>query len=146
MAEIKFTKNELRAQQKKLSQLKKYLPTLQLKKAMLQAEVLSARIEIEECERNYQKKWDDVEVYASLLSTNIEINPQEMAKVKEVVKRYDNIAGVEVPYFEAIHFHSLDYPLFDTPPWVDQVINGLRDLAEAHAKIVVAKEKKKALE
>ena len=39
MAEIKFTKTELRSQQLKLDRLRKYLPTLQLKKAMLQVEV-----------------------------------------------------------------------------------------------------------
>ncbi len=39
MAETKLTKNELRNQQTHLAQLEKYLPTLQLKKAMLQAEV-----------------------------------------------------------------------------------------------------------
>ena len=39
MAEVKLTKNELRGQQVRLTQLRKYLPTLQLKKAMLQSEV-----------------------------------------------------------------------------------------------------------
>ncbi len=43
MAEIKLTKNELRSQQNLLAQLEKYLPTLQLKKAMLQSEVSEAR-------------------------------------------------------------------------------------------------------
>ena len=55
MAEVKLTKNELRTQQNKLSQLQKYLPTLQLKKAMLQAEVNEARIEIAQCEKEYKK-------------------------------------------------------------------------------------------
>ena len=47
MAQIKLTKTELRLQQLKLAQLLKYLPTLQLKKAMLQAEVNFTQQEIE---------------------------------------------------------------------------------------------------
>ena len=47
MAQIKLTKMELRDQQYKLKQLQKYLPTLQLKKAMLQTEVNNAVYEIE---------------------------------------------------------------------------------------------------
>ncbi|MFN0065614.1 MAG: hypothetical protein ACKVOH_05190 [Chlamydiales bacterium] len=50
MAEIKLTKNELRAQQIKLGQLRKYLPTLQLKKAMLQTQVNEVRLEIRRLE------------------------------------------------------------------------------------------------
>ena len=56
MAEIKLTKNELRSQQNKLNQLEKYLPTLQLKKAMLQIEVNEARLEISKCEEDFFKK------------------------------------------------------------------------------------------
>ncbi len=55
MAEIKLTKNELRAQEQKLGQLEKYLPTLQLKKALLQSEVYDARLEIKECEGTFKK-------------------------------------------------------------------------------------------
>ncbi len=54
MADFKLTKNELRAQQKRLAQLEKYLPTLQLKKAMLQAEVQKARLEIAELNRDFE--------------------------------------------------------------------------------------------
>jgi V/A-type H+-transporting ATPase subunit D len=53
MAEIKLTKNELRTQQGRHQQLKKYLPTLQLKKAMLQIEVNDARLEIAVCEEAF---------------------------------------------------------------------------------------------
>ena len=52
MAEIKLTKNELRNQQTNWLNSQKYLPTLQLKKAMLQAEVQEVRLEIAKLEKN----------------------------------------------------------------------------------------------
>ncbi len=146
MAEIKLTKNELRFQQMRLNQLKKYLPTLQLKKAMLQIEVNEARIEIAVCKEAFQTIQTQVDGYSELLTEKLSINLEESAKILKVHKRYENIAGVEVPYFEGIDFAEFSYSLFDTPPWVDSVTKGLRTLAESKARILIAEEKATALE
>lgn len=146
MAEIKLTKNELRAQQNRLNQLNKYLPTLQLKKALLQIEVNEARIEIVKCEEDFKRTRAEAEHYCSLLTEKISIDVSQGAKVLKVNKRYENIAGIEVPYFDSIVFEDFTYSLFDTPPWVDTVIKGLKDIAAAHVKIKIAEEKKAALE
>lgn len=146
MAEIKLTKNELRMQQSKLSQLEKYLPTLQLKKAMLQVEVNEARFEIVHLEEAYQKLYDASKYYAPLLSEKMSLDLTNAAKILNVKKRYENIAGIEVPYFESISFEDFQYDLIDTPAWIDPVVSGLRDLATATAKIGVAREKKAALD
>lgn len=146
MAEMKLTKNELRAQQGKLQQLKKYLPTLQLKKAMLQAEVAEASIEIAKCETDYTQVREEVDRYSSLLTEQLSIDIRDSAKIMKVHKRYENIAGVEVPYFENIVFADFSYNLFDTPLWLDAVSLGLRNLANAQVKVEIAREKKAALE
>jgi V/A-type H+-transporting ATPase subunit D len=146
MAEIKLTKNELRVQQNRLGQLQKYLPTLQLKKAMLQAEVSEARIEIGKCEAEYNRLHKQVEAYSPLLAEVLAINLADSARITKVGRRYENVAGVEVPYFESIEFADFSYNLFDTPPWVDPVTRGLRGLAEANVRIKIAEEKKAALE
>lgn len=146
MAELKLTKSELRIQQQRLSQLEKYLPMLRLKKAMLQAEVQEARLEIVGLEKNYSDLMRQAEEYSSLLSDLTGFDPTKAAHIDQVKKRYDNIAGVEVPYFESISFTPYLYSLFDTPPHVDGVVIGLRTLAEALAKIEIAREKKSALE
>lgn len=146
MAEIKLTKNELRAQQMRLNQLMKYLPTLQLKKAMLQTEVNEARIEIAACEEAFRKSQEHVDNYSALVTENLSINIADSAKILKVHRRYENIAGVEVPYYEGIDFGEFSYSLFDTPAWVDSVTKGLRDLAIAQVRIHIAEEKAHALE
>lgn len=146
MAEIKLTKNELRTQQNKLNQLNKYLPTLQLKKAMLQAVVLEARAEIVQCENNFQQVRKEISHYSMLLTEKISIDVMQGGKVVKVNKRYENVAGIEVPYFENIVFEDFTYSLFDTPPWVDTVIVGLRDIIIAQARTQIAQEKKAVLE
>lgn len=146
MAEVKLTKNELRAQQNRLGQLQKYLPTLQLKKALLQLEVNEARQEIGKLEQEYKRLHHEVESYSALLSDKSEIDPMNAARITAIKKHYENIAGVEVPYYDGITFEDFDYSLFDTPAWLDAVVKGVRGLSEAQVKIDIAREKKGALE
>lgn len=146
MAEIKLTKTELRTQQNRLGQLQKYLPTLQLKKAMLQVQVNEARLEIVQLEDSFNQLHAVLESYSELISEPIGLDFTHAAKIDKINRRYENIAGVEVPYFESVIFEEFGYSLFDTPPWVDSAVASLRSGAEVHAKIEVVKEKKIALE
>lgn len=146
MAKIKLTKGELRVQQYRLGQLDKYLPTLQLKKAMLQQEVNEARTEIVRLKEELRQLQKGMERYIALLSEHGDFEPEKAVQIKEIKRRYENIAGVEVPYFESILFEDYFYNLFTTSPWVDPVVAGLRHAAKVKAQIVVATEKRIALE
>ena len=146
MAEIKLTKNELRAQQRHMGQLVRYLPTLQLKKAMLQSEIYEAKQEIEKRERLLKELYEAVESSCALLTIPSHVNLSRLAVVVDVVKPYDNIAGVEVPYFESIAFEKVNYSLYDTPPWLEKMIDSLREVATAKVRVAIAEEKKEALE
>ena len=146
MAEIKLTKNELRLEQSRLAQLQKYLPTLQLKKALLQSEINEARQEIEKLEKHYRDLYQSVEGYSELLSDRTEIDPMNAAIILDVKKSFENIAGVEVPLFESVTYKDFEYSLFDTPAWLDSVVVGVRELSTAQIKVDIAREKKFALE
>ena len=146
MARIKLTKNELRDQQFKLKQLKKYLPTLQLKKAMLQIEVNTARYEIESLKKAFKEEKKQNEAYQSLLMDPNSIYLFQAVEILQVKKHTENIAGAEVPVFESVDFEPADYPLFDTPLWLDKALDMLRSLITANEKIKVGNEKKQVLE
>lgn len=146
MTEVKLTKNELRDQQKRLQQLRRYLPTLQLKKAMLQAEVQKTRAEIITLRDLLSDRRLIAEESCSLLSQDTLVKPEKLAVVTSVEKEYENLAGVEVPIFRRVSFQEVAYSLFATPPWVDVMVAALRGLAEARVKVSVAEEKKRALE
>lgn len=146
MAEVKFTKTELRAQQVKLDRLRKYLPTLQLKKAMLQMEVNQAQVEIEQLTAEFNAFQDKVGKYSSLFTERSASDLFSAIKVQQVETTYENIAGVEIPNFERIIFEPSTYSLFDTPVWFESAILGIKELITAREKIKVAEEKKRALE
>jgi len=143
MAEIKFTKNALRDQEKKLEQLRKYLPVLQLKKAMLQEEVAIAKGEIHSLEEKQTKCVDKIEGIKKLLEA---YDFSKTALIAEVRKRTENIAGVEVPYLEELLFEPFTYDLLDSPPWLESVILKIRLRETINKTLELADEKRKALE
>ncbi|MDN3507622.1 MAG: V-type ATP synthase subunit D, partial [Simkaniaceae bacterium] len=109
MTQVKLTKNELRNQQEKLQQLQRYLPTLQLKKAMLQAEVLHAVFEM----RNLQKELDElqniIEPAKALLEKEGGKQIAQATTVAEITRTQESIAGVEVPIFGSVTFQTSEY-------------------------------------
>lgn len=146
MAEVKFTKTELRSQQLKLDRLRKYLPTLQLKKALLQAEVNQAQNEIEQLKGVFALSEEKVSHYSHLLTDRSATDLFSAVKVQHVMRLHENVAGVEIPLFETILFEPASYSLFDTPVWFESVILGLQELITIREKIHIAEEKKRALE
>jgi V/A-type H+-transporting ATPase subunit D len=146
MAEIKFTKTELRSQQLKLDRLRKYLPTLQLKKAMLQVEVNQAQIEIEALFGDFAVSQERVGKYSALLTERSAPDLFSAVTVRQVERTHENVAGVDIPNFERVIFEPPTYSLFDTPVWFESAILGIKDLIVVREKIKIAEEKKRALE
>ncbi len=143
---IKLTKTELRGQQTRLNQLQKYLPTLQLKKMLLQTEVNLAEQEIVELHVQFKESEQKVLGYSKLFSDKNATELFPSVKIVEVQKRYENIAGVDTPILERVLFQDSSYYLFDTPVWLDSAIQGLQGLIFIREGIRVAEEKKEALE
>lgn len=146
MTDVKFTKTELRAQQVRLDRLSKYLPTLQLKKALLQTEVHEAQKQIDQLHQEFQLSYEKVEKYAALLTERNASDLFAAFEIKEVEKGRENIAGVDIPFFTKVHFEAAAYSLFDTPLWFESAIFGIREFIVIREKIKVGEEKKKALE
>jgi len=143
---IKYTKTELRGQQVKLSQLQKYLPTLQLKKAMLQLEVDSVARAIKALDNQLAEQLGRLEHFAGLLPTH-EAHPLfEAVELLEVKKHFENIAGVDIPVFEEAVFAPEDYALFDTPVWLEEGISAMKKLIEIRESAAILRTKKVLLE
>lgn len=144
MSQLKFTKKSMRDQQSKLSQLQTYLPTLQLKKKLLQFEIYNSYQVIEELYKQYQKVGEEVD-QISLLFSQDEPLIQRFAKVQHVEKSYENIAGVEIPKFLGVRFLEENFSLFDTSIWVDHALEKLKEMISLKQSMNVEEEKRRAL-
>jgi V/A-type H+/Na+-transporting ATPase subunit D len=127
MSKIKLTKNELKKQKDQLKRFQRYLPTLMLKKQLLQVEVRQVELQIE------AKRLKREEAYAGLLDwvdvfgENIDISP--LVQVKEVLLSSTNIAGVEISVFEGVVFDQVAYDLMVYPLWVEAGVKKMQELA-----------------
>lgn len=145
MAQVKLTKTELRFQQIKLAQLQKYLPTLQLKKAMLQAEINQVQAEIDLLKDSLQTEDDRVQEYCALFSERNSTVLLEATTIQKVNVSHENIAGVEIPIFREVVFAEPNYSFFDTPVWYESAIDGVKKLLVLQEKVKVEEKKKEAL-
>ncbi|NGX28105.1 MAG: V-type ATP synthase subunit D [Candidatus Anoxychlamydiales bacterium] len=141
-----MTKNGLRDNQHLLRQLQTYLPTLQLKKSLLQTQVMLIKNRIARLVEDLHKRKDEVVRFCDLLSSKYGFDPLEYVKIKHIQKSYENIAGVDLPIFEKVIFTDLEYDLFNTPGWFDIAIEKLKQMITAREKIYVEEEKKRSLQ
>lgn len=146
MAQLKLTKTELRIQQVQLAQLQKYLPTLQLKKALLQAEVNQSILEMGELLKEFDESKESLQRDIALFSERSSGSFFSSVSVLEVKKTVENIAGVEIPVFQEVVFAEPTYSLFDTPVWYESAMDKMYRMIIAQEKVDIGKKKKAALE
>ncbi len=144
--QVRLTKSELKFQQTRLEQLRRYLPTLQLKKAMLQAEVSSVVQELIQLENVYHKMKKDAEKFAHLFTTLSLDDFFDSLKVEDVKVDHENIAGVEIPVFKEVVFAKSTYSLFVTPLWWDSALSEMKELIIQKTKIEIVEMKKAVLQ
>lgn len=147
---VKLTKNEQKKQKDSLKQFQRYLPTLQLKKSQLQSVIRSVEAEMEEMKRKQEEaiscldSWIAVYGENALFSSDKSIDT--LIKVKEVRKKFTNVAGVTVPVFDSLSFEDIRYSLDEYPLWVDGALLSLRDIAKYDALLSTLREEKELLE
>ena len=146
MARLKCTKIELVRLRKKLVLFRKYLPTLQLKKMLLQAEVNKAREEVRKLQEIYVVAKKDALDHSHLWSDPAIHELTNVFEVKEILLKTENIAGISVPVLEKLVFNDPDLSLLKTPLWVDDAIVIIRKLKHTYQKVITAEEKKAILE
>ena len=132
---IKLTQGELKRQRDALRQYERYLPTLQLKKQLLQLEILHQQSALKERKNSLSEKKKSAENWWGLLVEVPDIRqwliPQKIITAKK------NVAGVDVPVFERVNFEPAEYDLFLTPFWVDAGVETLRDMVSLQEEIRV---------
>lgn len=143
MARIKTTKNELKAQRDTMRRLERYLPTLQLKKSQLQLEVRLVDGRIEQNQQREQALLLGLHSWVALFSDPVDFGP--WLGVERVDNDTANIAGVTVPVLREVIFRREQPPLDTTPPWYDDGLECLAELARLRLERRVFDEQRRLL-
>ena len=146
MAKIKLTKTELKKQQDALKQYKRFLPTLQLKKQQLQMEIRNS-IELLEANLAEQERFSaSLKSFIALFGADVFFNSL-LGKVRLqcIRKGTANIAGVNVPTFEAAIFEETEYDPFRMPWSFCDAVKALQDFVSLKEAYVVLEEQHRLL-
>ncbi len=144
MAKIKFTKNELKKQKDELKRFQRYLPTLTLKKQLLQMEIRQIEIKIEQKQAELEKLRQDLLNWIAVFGEEIDL--EELVTIQGVDLNSANIAGVEVPVLEKIKYDSTGYDLMVYPLWIDAGISKLKGISAADIELAILKKQAELLE
>jgi len=142
---MKLTKSALRSSQQRLAQLERYLPTLQLKKGLLQQEVFKARAESSKKSQVYEDLKRQLEENRTLFVRARGIDFAEEICVQSIQKGEENIAGIDLPVFEGVTFELAHYHLFTTMLWTDSLVHLLQKAKRARIEIDIAHEREAIL-
>lgn len=132
---IKLTQGELKRQRDALRQYERYLPTLQLKKQLLQLEIVHQQGTLEERKNSLSGQRKSAEHWSGLLAEAPEI--RQWLIPEKIITAKKNVAGVDIPVFDLVNFGPAEYDLFLTPLWVDAGVERLRDLVSSTEEIRV---------
>ena len=142
---MKLTKSALRSSQQRLAQLERYLPTLQLKKGLLQQEVFKARTYSTEKSNAYEGLKKQLEENRHLFVRARGVDFAEEIRVQSVQKGEENIAGIDLPIFQGVTFEPPHYHLFTTTLWTDSLVHLLQKAKIARIELDIAHEREAIL-
>jgi V/A-type H+-transporting ATPase subunit D len=132
---IKLTQGELKRQRDALQQYERYLPTLQLKKQLIQLEIVHQLGVQREKEASLAEKLKAAEEWSGLLIEAPGI--REWLVPSAVTTGKKNVAGVDLPVFGRVEFGPAEYDLFLSPFWLDAGVEALREMVSLQEEIRV---------
>jgi len=140
----KLNKTAMKKQRDALAKYQKFLPILVLKKMQLQLVIQQVEAVIKTRRRELEDVLAGIRPWAWLLS-DPEYDVNDYLRIETVRTKKDNVAGVEVPDFEAVVFKERPYSLFVTPGWLDPALEALKRLVALREELRVLLEQEAVL-
>lgn len=137
MAKLKLSKHELHEQQEQLKLYQKLLPSLDLKRRQLMLEVQKAQNDYNAA----QAAVDDLETRIGEelpMLADEEFRLEGLVQLKSYKVIEQNVVGVKLPFLDSIDCIVADYSRLATPPWVDNLVQRLKDAAEQRVRAEIA--------
>jgi V/A-type H+-transporting ATPase subunit D len=144
MAKVRLTKNELKKQKDNLKRYLRYLPTLELKKKQLLAEIRRIQHEIERLQEEDQRAEEEIRQWVDVFAEEIDL--AGYISIKEVVIEDENIAGIEIPVFKDILFEEPEIDYYNTPLWIDTGIAVVCEQIKRRKAKEIAEEQERILQ
>jgi len=145
MAKLKLSKHELHEQQEQLKLYRRLLPSLDLKRRQLSIEVQKAREE-------YTAAQSAVDALETQIGEELPMLADEEFRLGGLVQMNSfnvieqNVVGVKLPFLDSLDCTVADYSMLATPPWVDMLVQRLKDATEQRMRAEIADHRRNILQ
>ncbi len=143
MAVVRATKTELKAQRDGLRRYQRYLPTLQLKKQQLQAEIRLVEVRLAELVAREGELEAGAASWTGLFADPVDFT--RWLRVDRLVTDAGNVAGLTVPVLREVRFAREEPDLRTTPTWYDDALDLLEELLRVRLERRVLDEQRRLL-
>ena len=145
MAELNLSKSGLQKQRDNLRLYERVLPSLDLKRMQLSAELKRARQQLAEAKAEVEKLNKRVAEQLPMLA-NRDIDVSGLVQVEAFRIEEENLVGVKLPKLVEVKCRVAEYSMLATPHWVDMFVEQLKQMVEQKTRIEVAAERVRLLE
>ncbi len=145
MAKIALSKSGLQKQRDDLRLYTRVLPSLDLKRMQLSAELKRARQQLAEAAAAVEELNKRVAEQLPMLA-NREIDISGLVQVESFQIEEENLVGVKLPMLVEVKCQVAEYSMLAKPHWVDMLVEQLKQMIEQKTKIQVAAERVRLLE
>lgn len=140
MARLALNKSTMHKRREQLKLYRRVLPSLDLKRQQLTAELNRMKAEEEALRHEFDATLIDAgERLPMLADTTMDL--QGLLEVEAVELSEENLLGVKLPRLDRLQTRVRNYSLLAKPHWVDVVVDRLRQVAELQLRLEVAAER-----
>lgn len=127
---IRKTNPELLLQRRALALYQRFLPTLLLKKQLIQGEIVKARQERADLQAMIERRLEEVERWLGAFGESLPGPVTRLVTVTGIRAGERNVAGIRLPVLEEVLYRVAPYSLTASPSWVEAGIEFVKMLLE----------------
>ncbi len=145
MAKLNLSKSGMQKQRDDLRLYTRVLPSLDLKRMQLSAELKRAQQQLAEATAAVEALNKRVAEQLPMLA-NREIDVSGLVQVESFQIEEENLVGVKLPMLVEVKCRVAEYSMLAKPHWVDMLVEQLKQMIEQKTRVQVAAERVRLLE
>lgn len=140
MASLSISKSTLKKERDRLKLLKRFLPSLDLKRKQLLTAQKSAQSDLAKAEEDEAKETEKLKWLLELLGA-WQLDLDGLVTIDSVVIDEENLVGARLPVAREVKFKTADYSMLGKPFWVDFLVDYVQHMATMRVHLQVYRER-----
>ena len=129
MAKLNLSKSGLQKQRENMRLFQRVLPSLELKRMQLSAELKRARQQLAEATAEVERLNKQVAEQLPMLA-NRDIDVSGLVQVESFQIEEENLVGVKLPALGEVKCNVMPYSMLAKPHWVDVLVDQLKQIRQ----------------